>query len=153
MADEKQLQNHLLTPKGKPRLHLSLLCFSSPVLRATIEPSFCSAVGKGHPRPDSQATSQSPQPGLEGWHTVCKGVMVEGEGVYCIKVPPAKTDCLFMLVRPSSWAFTHCSHHLGLALLQHCPTNLAEGVSTGGTEHWHWVPRVLAWVGHFPPFS
>lgn len=54
-----------------------------------------------------------------------------------------------MLVHPSSWAFTPCSHHPGPALLQHCPTSLAEGVSTGA-EHWHWVPRVLARAGLFP---
>lgn len=31
---------------------------------------------------------------MEGWDTICKGVMVDGEGVYGIKVPPAKNGLI-----------------------------------------------------------
>lgn len=140
------------TPEGKPKLHLSLPCFSFPLLGGIIEPSFSSVVGKGHPHPYSQAINRSPQPGMEGVGYCLKGVMVDGEGVYGVKLPPAKMAYLFMLVPPSSWAFTPCSHHPGPALPQHCPTSLAEGLGTGA-EHWQWVPRVPAWAGLFSPFS
>lgn len=87
MADEKQLQNHLRLLRANPN------CIFPGPDSLPIEPSFfSSAVGKGHPHPYSQATSWSSLPGMEGWDTVCKGVMVDGEGVYGVKVPPGKMD-------------------------------------------------------------
>lgn len=60
MADEKQLQNHLRL------LRVNRNCiFACPDSLPT-DPSFSSAVGKGHPHPYSQATSCSPLTGVEG---------------------------------------------------------------------------------------
>lgn len=79
--------------------------------------------------------------------------MVDGEGVYGIKVPPAKTDCLFMLVHPGSWAFTPAAITLVWLFCRTAPpawqrgSALEQSIGTGFPGCWHGLASFLSSPG------